>query len=128
VIADHRPQIIHLLSGHIHRAINSSAFDLPASSCPSTAHQVALDFVTDDARFSHEAPGFQLHRVQNGRLTTYTASLDRFLDDFDPARFRPEDQTRFWATIPRLPTMSDSDLLTEMIGIMMGNSHPERIR
>ncbi|PJG47195.1 hypothetical protein CAF53_02285 [Sphingobium sp. LB126] len=84
VIADHRPQIIHLLSGHIHRAIHSRAFDLPASSCPSTAHQVALDFESEDALFSREAPGFQLHRVEDGMVTTYTASLDRVLDSFDP--------------------------------------------
>ncbi len=84
VVADHRAQVIGLVSGHIHRAIHTRAFGLPASSCPATAHQVALDFETPHALFSEEAPGFQLHRVDDGELTTYTASLDRFLDSFDP--------------------------------------------
>lgn len=88
VVARHRPQIIQILSGHIHRAIHSHAFGLPVSSCPSTAHQVAFDFEVEDVRFSHEAPGFQLHRVEDGQVTTYTASLDRLLDSFTPPKGR----------------------------------------
>lgn len=84
VVDDHRSSIIGMTSGHIHRAIHTRTFDVPASSCPSTAHQVALDFESPDPVYSEEAPGFQIHRIDNGRLTTYTASFERFLSRFDP--------------------------------------------
>ncbi len=84
VVDDHRSNIIGMTSGHIHRAIHTRTFDVAASSCPSTAHQVALDFESPGPIYSEEAPGFQIHRIENGRLTTYTASLERFLSGFDP--------------------------------------------
>lgn len=84
VIENHRSKIIGMTSGHIHRAIHSRAFGVQASSCPSTAHQVALDFESVGPLFSEEAPGFQVHRIDDGQLTTYTASFDRFLTAFDP--------------------------------------------
>ncbi|MEO7468393.1 MAG: hypothetical protein ABIV36_15375, partial [Sphingobium limneticum] len=84
VIDDHRNKIIGLTSGHIHRAIHTRAFGVQASSCPSTAHQVALDFESAGPSFSQEAPGFQIHRIEGGHLTSYTASFDRFLTAFDP--------------------------------------------
>ncbi|MHA3790509.1 metallophosphoesterase [Sphingomonas sp. YL-JM2C] len=84
VVDDHRSSIIGMTSGHIHRAIHTRTFDLATSSCPSTAHQVALDFESPGPIFSQEAPGFQIHRIESGRLTTYTASLERFLSGFDP--------------------------------------------
>jgi 3',5'-cyclic AMP phosphodiesterase CpdA len=86
VIEDHRSRIIGMTSGHIHRAIHAQAFGLRVSSCPATAHQVALDFDSADPLFSQEAPGFQIHRVEVGRLTTYTASFERFLTAFDPRK------------------------------------------
>ncbi len=82
-------KVIGLVSGHIHRAIHARAFGLPASSCPSTAHQLALDFSATEASLSHEAPGFQLHRWDGIGLTTYTASLERFGDTFAPTAVIP---------------------------------------
>lgn len=84
VVDIHRQRIIGIVSGHIHRAIHAQAFGVTASSCPSTAHQVALDFESPGPTFSEEAPGFQIHRIEDGHLTTYTASLERFLSGFDP--------------------------------------------
>jgi 3',5'-cyclic-AMP phosphodiesterase len=74
--------VVGLISGHIHRAIHTAFAGAPASSCPSTAHLVALDLGPRGPRFSHEAPGFQLHRWDGRVLTTYTASLERFNDTF----------------------------------------------
>jgi Icc protein len=75
---------IGLISGHIHRAIHTRFAGLTASSCPSTAHLVALDFNSRQPKLSQEAPGFQLHRFDGGDLRTYTASLERFGADFSP--------------------------------------------
>lgn len=83
VVGDHRSRIIGVCSGHIHRAIHTRSFGVTASSCPSTAHQVALDFDSTDSVLSEEAPGFQIHRIESDLLTTYTASFERFLNGFD---------------------------------------------
>lgn len=88
VVESHPGKIVGLLSGHIHRAIHTRAFGVSASSCPSTAHQVALDFCAVSAVLSHEAPGFQLHRWDGAALTTYTASLVGLGDDFTPPNGR----------------------------------------
>jgi len=84
VIADHPGKVVGIMSGHIHRAIHTSVFGVPSSSCPSTAHQVVPDFGATDLMFSEEAPGFQLHRWEDECLRTYTASFERF-----DVRFRP---------------------------------------
>ncbi len=84
VVEAHPGRIAGFVCGHIHRAIHTQVFGAPASSCPSTAHQVALDFTAERPRLSNEAPGFQLHAWNEGVLTTYTVSLAGFGDDFAP--------------------------------------------
>jgi Icc protein len=57
------PQVERVLAGHIHRPIQLRWAGTLASTAPSTAHQVELDFRPDapDA-FRLEPPGYQLHR------------------------------------------------------------------
>ena len=89
VVVRRRDRPIGFVSGHIHRAIHAHFAGVTASSCPSTAHQVALDFNARTPRLSNEAPGFQLHRWNGEDLITYTASLERFGEDFAPAAGPP---------------------------------------
>lgn len=84
VIEAHPGKVVGLISGHIHRAIHTRFAGVAASSCPSTAHQLALDFNAAAPLFSNEAPGFQLHRWDGQGLTTYTACLEGFGDHFAP--------------------------------------------
>ncbi|MFC5343377.1 phosphodiesterase (plasmid) [Brevundimonas staleyi] len=84
VVEAYPGRVTGFVCGHIHRAIHTQAFGVPASSCPSTAHLVALDFGAASPRLSMEAPGFQLHAWNGLGLTTYTASLERFGSDFSP--------------------------------------------
>ena len=50
-----------------------------ASSCPSTAHQAALDLRPNGIdSFTLEPPGFQLHRWTGRRLFTHTLNVGRF--------------------------------------------------
>jgi 3',5'-cyclic AMP phosphodiesterase CpdA len=72
VIARH-PQVIRLLSGHLHRGMLTSFGGATLSVCPATAPQVALDFRDLDVRdpdgrdmIVAEQPGFALH-YWNGR-------------------------------------------------------------
>jgi Icc protein len=57
------PQVERIVCGHLHRPIEARVGGVVASTCPSPAHQVALDLAPDAApRFVMEPPGFQLHR------------------------------------------------------------------
>lgn len=82
VIARH-PQVERVLCGHVHRSTQIRFGGTIASSCPSTAHQVALDLRPDgmDA-FTLEPPGFQLHRWTGRTLFTHTLNVGRFEGPF----------------------------------------------
>jgi Icc protein len=78
VIARH-PQVERILCGHVHRAIQIRFGGTIASSCPSTAHQVALDLRPDGQdTFTLEPPGFQVHRWNGRVLFTYTVNVGEF--------------------------------------------------
>jgi 3',5'-cyclic-AMP phosphodiesterase len=69
-----------IICGHLHRDIHVRFAGTIAGTCPSVAHQVALD-LRDDApsRFMLEPPGYQLHHWRDGHgLRTHTA----FIGDF----------------------------------------------
>ena len=83
------PNIERIICGHLHRDIHVRFAGTVAGTCPSVAHQVALD-LRDDApsRFMLEPPGFQLHYWRDGHgLRTHTG----FIGDFaGPYRFFDE--------------------------------------
>ena len=61
IIRDH-PQVERVLCGHLHRPIQTRFAGTLASTCPSPAHQVALDLEPDGpSAFVMEPPGYQLH-------------------------------------------------------------------
>ena len=78
VIARH-PQVERLIAGHLHRPITVRFAGSVATTCPSPAHQVALD-IAADARddFVLEPPAFQLHWWNGHALVTHTACVDAF--------------------------------------------------
>jgi Icc protein len=85
VIAPHR-QVERVLCGHLHRSIQARVGGTVASTCPSPAHQVALDLAPGGPDcFVMEPPGYQLHRWDGLRLVTHTAVLGNFPG---PYRFR----------------------------------------
>jgi len=78
VIARH-PQVERIICGHVHRAIQVRFGGTIASTCPSTAHQVAADLRPDGIdSFTLEPPGFQLHRWNGRALFTYTINVGVF--------------------------------------------------
>lgn len=84
VIARHN-QVERVLCGHMHRAIETRFAGTVATTCPSTAHQVALDLRPNvEAAWTYEPPGFQLHlwRAETG-LVSHTA----YIGDFAPHAF-----------------------------------------
>jgi 3',5'-cyclic AMP phosphodiesterase CpdA len=79
-IIQRNPQVERVLCGHLHRPIQVRFGGTIASTCPSPAHQVALD-LDDDApsRFMMEPPGYQLHawRPETG-IVSHTAYIGTF--------------------------------------------------
>ena len=74
------PQVERVLCGHLHRSIMARFGGTIASTCPSPAHQVALDLARDaQSRFVMEPPGFQLHLWRKGHgVVTHTAAIGQF--------------------------------------------------
>lgn len=78
VVARH-PQVERVIAGHLHRPITVRFAGTVASTCPSPAHQVALDIAPDAADdFILEPPGLQLHWWSGRQLVTHTSYIGDF--------------------------------------------------
>jgi Icc protein len=56
------PQVERIVCGHLHRPIEARFAGIPASTCPSPSHQVALDLEPDaPVRLVLEPPAYRLH-------------------------------------------------------------------
>lgn len=75
-IAARHPQIELILCGHLHRSIHARVGGRPTLTCPSPAHQVALDLRAEaPSCFRMEPPGFMLHRWEAGNLVSHVAAI-----------------------------------------------------
>ena len=79
VIARH-PQVERIIAGHLHRSIQCRVGGTVASTCPSPAHQIALDLRPDaPLGFKMEPPGYQLHTWFPGTgIVTHTVTIGSF--------------------------------------------------
>lgn len=78
------PQVQAVWCGHLHRPIQTRFGGTVASTCPSTAHQIALDLrAGEPARFTLAPPGYQLHLWQSGRLVTHTVTVGAYPGPYD---------------------------------------------
>ena len=72
VVARH-PQVIRVVSGHVHRAIQTQFAHTIALTCPSTAHQIDFNLRHDaPVAFIMEPPALMLHLWHNECLTSHT--------------------------------------------------------
>ena len=76
-VVERNPQVERLLCGHLHRQIEARFAGTIASTCPSPAHQINLDFRPDGVfGYTLEPPGFQLHIFAEGEpLVTHTVPI-----------------------------------------------------
>jgi 3',5'-cyclic AMP phosphodiesterase CpdA len=74
------PQVERVLCGHLHRPIQTRFAGTIASTCPSPAHQVALDLDPKaDSVFMMEPPGYQLHKwTPETGVVSHTAFVGTF--------------------------------------------------
>ena len=78
VVSRHR-HIQRIVCGHLHRPIQALVGGTLATTAPSTAHQIALDFEDEPLAFTMEPPACQLH-VWNPAtgLVTHTSYIGQF--------------------------------------------------
>lgn len=75
-IVSRYPNVERVLCGHLHRTIFQRFGGTIASTCPGTAHQLALELGPRPAlRYIMEPPGYQLHWWSDGRLVTHHAVI-----------------------------------------------------
>lgn len=74
------PQVERVIAGHVHRAMTLRWAGTVCSTCPSTAHQFALDLGPGlHVRWTREPPGFQLHHWRPGAgLVTHGTTIELF--------------------------------------------------
>lgn len=79
VIARH-PQVERIIAGHLHRSIQCRVGGTVATTCPSPAHQIALDLHPGATLgFAMEPPGYQLHVWFEGTgIVTHTVTIGSF--------------------------------------------------
>jgi len=70
VVAAH-PQVLGLISGHVHRAVVGQLAGRPAIAVPSTYEQALLDFELPEIELSGDPPAFAVHTLIDGRLVTH---------------------------------------------------------
>jgi Icc protein len=78
VVGRHR-QVERVIAGHLHRPITARFASTVASTCPSPAHQVALD-IAPNAKDDYilEPPAYQLHWWSGSQLVSHTAYIGEF--------------------------------------------------
>lgn len=85
LLAQH-PQVERIVCGHLHRTISVRLGLTVASTCPSPAHQVALDLRPQGPDcFVMEPAGYQLHRWAGRQLVSHNVVLGSYAG---PYRFR----------------------------------------
>ena len=86
-IVRRHPQVEAVLCGHLHRAIQVRWYGTVASTAPSTAHQVDLDFIgVRPSSFTMEPPACQVHLWRPG---TGVVSHTSYIGDYGgPLPFR----------------------------------------
>ena len=89
VIARH-PQVLRILCGHVHRAVQALYAGTVAMTAPATGVQVVLDLRPGaPSRWTPEPPAFLVHRWDGTRLVTHLA----YVQDFGSPQAFSDDHT-----------------------------------
>ena len=78
-LLEHHPQVFQILCGHVHRPIHTHWRGITVTIAPSSSHYVALDTQENGpADWVLEPPTVQLHRWQDGSLTSHLSFIGEF--------------------------------------------------
>jgi 3',5'-cyclic-AMP phosphodiesterase len=65
------PQVQRLVAGHIHQPLVAALAGQPVLAVPSTYVQALVDFTAPEIQLGPGPPGFAIHALVDGRLTSY---------------------------------------------------------
>ena len=74
VVARH-PQVHRLVAGHVHQPLLSALAGRVVLAIPSTYVQAQLDFTATEIQFGPGPPGFAVHALVDGAISTYLHTL-----------------------------------------------------
>lgn len=78
-VVEGRPEIVGILSGHVHRSFHATWAGTTVSVAPSTAHQLTLEIAEAALpRMGFEPPGFLQHVWDGQTLTSHTTLVGPF--------------------------------------------------
>jgi 3',5'-cyclic AMP phosphodiesterase CpdA len=83
-VVERHPHVVRVISGHVHRSICVGWRGTVVTTCPSAAHQVALQLDGEETRWRREPPAVQLHvwlpeaDGGTGSLVTHTSPIGSF--------------------------------------------------
>jgi Icc protein len=69
------PQVKRIACGHVHRPMTGAVAGVPVFTCPGTHLQLALDLKTDALRVNDDPPGFALHLLLDGDVTSHVVTI-----------------------------------------------------
>ena len=70
-----RPQVKRVVTGHLHRTIVGAIGGVPIFTCPGVHLQLALDFKGGEIDTNDDPPGYALHLLQDGEVTSHVLPL-----------------------------------------------------
>lgn len=71
----HHPQVQRIVAGHVHRSIVAELAGRAVVTVPSTYLQAALNFTAPKLQMRAEPPGFAIHALRGGSLTTHLQGI-----------------------------------------------------
>ena len=74
-LLERHPQVLKVVSGHVHRTVSAELGGRPVLAIPSTYAQLRLDFSALELSASDEGRGFALHTLVDGELTSHVVGL-----------------------------------------------------
>jgi Icc protein len=72
------PQVKRVIAGHVHRVIVSELAGRAVLAAPSTYLQSALKFAPEPIEMRPDPPGFAIHALRDGALTSHVQTFPRF--------------------------------------------------
>lgn len=71
------PQVARVVAGHVHRPMVAELAGRAVLTAPSTYMQVALDFAPRPLEMRPDPPGFAIHALRDGALTSHVQTVPR---------------------------------------------------
>jgi Icc protein len=68
-------QVKRIVCGHVHRTIVGALGGVPVFTAPGTHRQLALDFTATELAVNDDPPGYALHLLLDGEVTTHVVAL-----------------------------------------------------